>query len=703
MEELFLSFWNRSVSAGWLILAIVALRLALKKAPRSSVCLLWLLVGVRLVCPFTIQSEASLLPSAEMIPQTVLTQPPPQIHTGIEVLNSGVNEQLAIRYVEGVTVPAGQTRSIVQLCAGVWLLGMAVMALWGLMSWLRLKRRVAEAVPDGDGVWLCDTIASPFLLGIFQPRIYLPPSLDGDSRTYVVAHERAHIRRLDHLAKPAGFLLLSVYWFQPLVWLAYVLLCRDIELACDERVIRELGAACKKPYAEALLRCSVRRGGAAVLAFGEVGVKERVKNVLNYKKPSFWLAAASLALCAVAAVCFLTDPVEEPVQSAAEPVPMSQPVSNNRSVGQLLEHHSGHHPGHHEDIPVTEPYESYTTYAGGALMYQPSSSSCGFQGWHPAIREYADDTLEVTEQVGTTTRYRLSETTVYTREEFYKLYAYLDNQEAAQKTTLIPQDVKTLTRYTYQTVEPDAAGNFTTISLWKWEEYRHKKLNMCWVEYDGRLFDLIKNTDILGSFCYDDCILWDYVQDSATAIPIRFDVDSPITILAKTGTLFTSTNGKMREARSSLLEIEPGETIYWQPFKDDERTSKADFPVTSIALQDMYYKIHLRDGSVLKNAELIYKFNLDESRTVQDTLELRPMTNGEGLYGSTTYGICNNWFSGSWNINPSTHYSVLETDLKTGELVVCRDEGTPANNIYAMAPEDFPTEKPETPPRQLPQ
>ncbi len=674
MEELFLNFWNRSVSAGWLILAVAVLRLALKKAPKSSTCLLWLLVGVRLVCPFSIQSPASLLPSAEMIPQTVLTEPPPQIHTGIAYLNNNVNEQLAIRYVEGVTVPAGQTRSIAQVCAWAWLLGMAAMALWGLASWLRLKRRVAEAVPDGDGVWLCDAIASPFLLGILRPKIYLPPSLDRNSRTYVVAHERAHIRRLDHLAKPAAFLLLSVYWFQPLVWLAYVLLCRDIELACDERVIRDLGAACKKPYSEALLQCSVRRSGAAVcpLAFGEVGVKERVKNVLNYKKPAFWVAAASLAVCAAAAVCFLTDPVDEPVQSSAEPVPMSQTAapSNTLSVDHHLNHHAEHH--HDNDLPATGQCENYMTYAGGALMYQPATSSCGLQGWHPAIRKYADDTLTVTEQDGTAAQYRLSETAACTRQEFYSLYADLKKQEAELGTTLIPRNTETLTRYTYAG-EANADGKIDTISLWCWEEQRKSTVvPQCWVDYDSRLFDLIANPDFWGPFCHDNDILWDYTSES-DAIPIRFDLEGPVALLAKSGKLFTSVNGQMQEVQSPALEIEPGETIYWQPFTDGELT---------------------------QDAKLLYQYSVDDSRAAQDTLELRCLTDCEGLYATKTYGISNNWFDGITS-TAQVLYSTLETDLETGELVVCRDEGTPANNIYVMDSEDFPTEKPETPPQQL--
>ncbi len=321
MEQVFLSFLNRSIAAGWLVLALVLLRPALKKVPKAVRCLLWGLVGVRLVCPFSPESALSLVPSAEAVPRTALTRPAPQIDTGLALFNSTVNGYLDSRFREAAP-PAGQAQSIAAVLAWVWIAGAALMGLWALASWLRLRRRVAAAVPDGGGVWLCDSIASPFLLGLLRPRIYLPAGLDGRSREYVLAHERAHIRRRDHWVKPAGFLLLAAYWFNPLLWLAYVLLCRDIELACDEQVIREMGAESKKPYSQALLRCSVHRGmiAACPLAFGEVGVKERVKNVLSYRRPGFWVMLASLALCAVAAVCFLTDPVGFRLDLEANPI-----------------------------------------------------------------------------------------------------------------------------------------------------------------------------------------------------------------------------------------------------------------------------------------------------------------------------------------------------------------------------------------------
>lgn len=295
MESLFLSLWNRGAAAGWLVLAVIILRLALKKAPKSARCLLWGLVGLRLICPFSIQSALSLIPSAETVPQTVLERDAFYVHSGVATLNIAVNEQLS-DYYKAVPPPAGHTRSVLLLCAAVWITGMALMLLWALASWLRLRRRLAEAVPEGDGVWLCGQIDTPFLLGLLRPRIYLPEGLDGESRACVLAHERAHLRRGDHWIKLLAYLLLAVYWFQPLVWIAYVLLCRDIELACDERVIRELGPQVKKAYSEALLRCSARRSAIAAcpLAFGEAGVKERVKNVLHYRKPAFWAATVSV-------------------------------------------------------------------------------------------------------------------------------------------------------------------------------------------------------------------------------------------------------------------------------------------------------------------------------------------------------------------------------------------------------------------------
>lgn len=312
MDALFLKLVNMSISASWLVLAVMLARVVLKKAPRGLLCALWALVAIRLVCPFTVESVLSLIPSAQTLPSEILLDPTPAIHSGVTFIDSAVNPVLSesLAPVTGASVNPMQIWTL--LASLVWALGMGVMVIYALFSYFSIRIKVSASV-ERDGVWICDYIASPFILGVFRPRIYLPSALDGDSAAHVIAHERAHLKRHDHWWKPLGFALLTVYWFNPLMWAAYVLLCRDIELACDERVVKDMGAEEKKAYSEALLECSVPRRmiAACPLAFGEVGVKARVKSVLNYKKPAFWVILVALIACVAVAVCFMTDPVED--------------------------------------------------------------------------------------------------------------------------------------------------------------------------------------------------------------------------------------------------------------------------------------------------------------------------------------------------------------------------------------------------------
>ena len=317
MTELFLKLVNMSLSAGWLVLAVLVLRLALKglrrwiTVPRWIAVLLWGLVAVRLVCPFTVESALSLIPSAQVLPDRVLAGPSFDIQTGISAVDQGVNRYLGDRYFEGVTMPAGNGWSWMTVLALIWAAGMAVMLLYAAVSYVRLRRRIGTAVRFRDNIFESERAATPFVLGVIRPRIYLPFGLDGTTRDHVIAHEHAHISRKDHWWKPLGFVLLAVYWFHPLMWVAYVLLCRDIELACDEKVIRTLDRRARADYSQALLSCSAGRCqiAACPLAFGEVGVKERVRSVLRYRKPAFWAVAAALVVCAGVAAAFLTDPV----------------------------------------------------------------------------------------------------------------------------------------------------------------------------------------------------------------------------------------------------------------------------------------------------------------------------------------------------------------------------------------------------------
>lgn len=315
MEELFLSVVNLSLTAGWLVLAVLVLRLLLRRAPKWSFCLLWALVALRLVCPFSFESALSLVPSAQPLPQDILYTAAPEIQSGIPSLNSAVNPVLQDILAPSPTASANPTQIWSFLLSRIWLAGAAFLLLYALVSTLLLKRRLSTATLLDGNVKQSERVTSPFVLGLFRPVIYLPYRIPERDLDYVLAHERAHIRRLDHWWKLLGFVLLAVYWFHPLMWVAYVLFCRDMEGACDEKVIRDLSKDERRGYSTALLNCSIRRRPVAPcpLAFGEAGVKSRVKAVMGYKKPAFWVVVIALAACIIAALCFLTSPKEPTV------------------------------------------------------------------------------------------------------------------------------------------------------------------------------------------------------------------------------------------------------------------------------------------------------------------------------------------------------------------------------------------------------
>lgn len=316
MAEIFQKALNMSIAAGWLILAVIALRLLLRRAPKRFRLLLWAVVGLRLALPWSIESALSLIPSAQTLPEGIMLERAPVLDTGISALNGAINPGFTAAFTPELGASANPLQVLLPIAAALWMLGAAAMLLWALVSWLRLRKRVREAVRLEENVYECE-IASPFVLGLFRPRIYLPFSLENGERELVLAHERAHITAGDHIIKPLCWLLLAAHWYNPLVWLAYALFCRDIELACDERVVRGLSLSDRADYSQALLDLSRPRGGvrACPLAFGESSVKGRVKSVLSYKKPAFWLVLLAVVVCVGAAVCFLTDPKEE-----AEPV-----------------------------------------------------------------------------------------------------------------------------------------------------------------------------------------------------------------------------------------------------------------------------------------------------------------------------------------------------------------------------------------------
>lgn len=364
MDSIFLKLLNMGIAAGWLIAAVTVLRFFMKGVPKRILCVLWALVAIRLSCPFPLESSFSLIPRADIIQLTdntafgtgvssfISRMPGSHVYENDSYLYNGLyanelyandasvnesykNDDYASEshtnnnftgnpFPDGLNTADSQTYdshanglytndftdTLLLIASLIWRVGICALLAYSLASYLRIRRSVREAIPLQAQIWLCDAVRSPFILGFFRPRIYLPSDISQEQLPHVLAHEQAHLRRRDHWWKFLGFLLLAVYWFQPLVWLAYVLFCRDMELACDEKVIRDMTIAQKKAYASALVSCSVRRPSltASPLAFGEVGVKERVKRILHYKKPAFWIAATATIACIAVAVCFLTNP-----------------------------------------------------------------------------------------------------------------------------------------------------------------------------------------------------------------------------------------------------------------------------------------------------------------------------------------------------------------------------------------------------------
>lgn len=310
MDDVFLKLVNLSISASWLILAVLVLRFVLKKAPKWVMPLLWGVVALRLVCLFSIESALSLIPSAETIPSEIVTETREPVLYEQATLDIVTNPTLP----SAAEVPVGVSRQQAQVDFNIysvlWLAGMAALLVHALVSAGKLKRKLATAILLRDNIYESEFVDSPFVFGVVKPNIYLPMHMDEGTAAHVIAHERAHLARRDHWWKVLGYLVLALHWFNPLVWVAYILFCRDIELACDEKVVKGLDGAARADYSQALLSCAApkRAVAACPLAFGEGNIKTRVKSALHYKKPAFWVAAAAVLAVVIVAVCFLTNP-----------------------------------------------------------------------------------------------------------------------------------------------------------------------------------------------------------------------------------------------------------------------------------------------------------------------------------------------------------------------------------------------------------
>lgn len=320
METVFLKLLNMSITGSVMILAVIAARLLLKRAPRWSICLLWGLVALRLICPVTIRSNLSLIHNSEPITQEVISEQLPLVPIIAEPIEHEiVNDTPEMTVIPQQTVevvPKKQAPNVLEIAGYVWLSGVAALLVYSVISYLKLKYRVRTATPLEKNIRQSEYVTSPFVLGVFRPMIYLPYGLKQTHQEHIVAHERSHIGRGDHLIKPVSFMILSVHWFNPFVWVAYILLCRDIEAACDERVISKMTLEQRQAYSATLLHYGVKRRqiAACPVAFGETGIKGRIKNVMNYKKPTAGLIVISILLSLLLAGCFMTDPLQEEPQ-----------------------------------------------------------------------------------------------------------------------------------------------------------------------------------------------------------------------------------------------------------------------------------------------------------------------------------------------------------------------------------------------------
>lgn len=316
MSAVFLAVFNMSVAGAWVILIVLVLRAAGRKAPAGMRCALWGIAALRLAVPVWPSGKLSLVPSGQTLPAGMLYESQPVLQSGVDAIDRALNPGFAHSMSPAAGASVNPLQVLTEAAALVWAAGVVCMLAYALLSAYRLRRKMAEAVPAGGGVWVCDAARSPFILGIAKPRIFLASDMNAQQTHYVLAHERAHLARRDHWWKPLGFVLLAVHWFNPLVWAAYLLFCRDVEQACDERVIKTMETAQRKEYSRALLQCSAPRRTAAAcpLAFGETGIRQRIRAVLQWKRPGKWVLAGTAAVCAAAAALCLTTRSTYPMQ-----------------------------------------------------------------------------------------------------------------------------------------------------------------------------------------------------------------------------------------------------------------------------------------------------------------------------------------------------------------------------------------------------
>ncbi|MBQ9131575.1 MAG: M56 family metallopeptidase [Clostridia bacterium] len=477
MSDLFLHVFKIAVTAGWIAAACLLLRVILRRRLAGWVrCVLWGLVGVRLLFPFSLESVLSLIPSAETVPPTITTAPAPQINVGLPVVDEVINPVISQTMAPVPEYSVNPMQVVVAVAAAVWLVGVAVMLTYYLVSAIRLRRRLAVNIPYGENIYLCDHLPTSILVGILRPRIYIPSDTDPSLYPHILAHERNHMARGDHIWKPLSFLLLSVYWFHPLLWVAYILLGRDMEQACDEKTAKGMSEAELEEYLHALVACSDRKPMGTrpgPVGFGETKIFERVKHMLNYKQPKLWITLASVVLILVVAVCFLTNPV-----SAKEPnEPTSPPAGEGTTLPTPPNEPGTEHPATPALTPPggvpseefqTELAEAFLQKYGVAWTYRYAEGDATYYG---AYRDYA--VLFVAESMGPYNggdfycgRYRFGYhmeyiLAVYRGGDFYHLNTAYENGWITDAELKSIWEAQNLTNGRY--VEPDPPPAYDTL------------------------------------------------------------------------------------------------------------------------------------------------------------------------------------------------------------------------------------------------
>ena len=513
MNAFLITLLNMSLTASYTVLAVMLARLLLKKAPKWVICALWSLAALRLVCPFTIESVLSIIPKANPIPTNIVYDTTPAIDSGIPLVNSVVNPFITQAFTPNAGDSVNPLQAVLFIGGILWVFGMACILFYAAVGYLRLSRRLYERAPLQDNIYLCDNIDTPFILGIIKPKIFLPSYLDQSTIDCVVAHERAHIKRKDHLWKPLGFLLLTVYWFNPLLWVAYKLFCKDMEMACDQRVVATMSTEEIKTYSSALLSCGTvhRNLGVTPLAFGETHVKTRIKSILHYKKPAFWIMMVAVVTCVAIFLCFLTNPKTTVTEEETPP-----------------------------DSLVSQP----TASSEDAINYD-------------AIEIVADETAPVVFRSGT----ELWGEAVLDISHIATVDPYEDKQNEDEQNkdawliTLTPQGTKQFAKATYENI-----GNRITIWLCNTQTYS-PFVDMEITNGKLLLFPPEENPEFFVNLAWF-VQQWKGASASNYAVPLKNQYEM-VKLLHKTGYRFRDP-GELQEETTEMIRLEDGQ--YYQSF-----------------------------------------------------------------------------------------------------------------------------------------